>query len=227
MLNYSCPPELLTPYLPQGVELDSWQRETLVSLVGFMFLETKVLGVSIPGHVNFEEVNLRFYVKRVTAEGELRRGVVFIRELVPKSMIALTAKRIYEEPYLAAPMGHKIDIDSQVGGTLEYTWTLRDTDYRLSAEVKGPAAPLATGTEEEFITEHYWGYTKRSHGFTSEYHVTHPRWNVWRCETSSFTGDIPLLYGKQFVDVLSGKPDSALLAVGSEVAVYPGTKLTP
>jgi hypothetical protein len=141
-------------------------------------------------------------------------------------MIALTAQKIYEEPYLAAPMSHKINIDPSAGGSLEYTWTLRDTDYRLSATASGPAAPLGVGTEEEFITEHYWGYTKRSRGFTSEYQVTHPRWNVWRCDSAAFEGHIPMLYGREFVDVLSGVPQSALLAVGSEVAVYPGTKLT-
>lgn len=225
MLNYPCPPELLTPHLPQGVELDTWEGQTLVSMVGFMFLDTKVLGVRIPGHVNFEEVNLRFYVKRVTPQGEVRRGVVFIKELVPKPMIAFTARTIYEEPYLAVPMGHKISIDPNQGGSLEYTWTLRDTDYKLAAEVKGPANELQPGSEEEFITEHYWGYTKRSKGFTSEYQVAHPRWRVWRCSSSAFEADIPLLYGRQFVEVLSGQPRSGLLAVGSEVAVYPGSRL--
>lgn len=225
MLNYPCPPELLTPHLPHGVELDTWQGQTLVSVVGFMFLDTKVMGVRIPGHVNFEEVNLRFYVKRLTPQGEVRRGVVFIRELVPKPMIAFTARKIYEEPYLAAPMGHKISIDPDQGGNLEYTWTLRDADYRLAAEVKGPAKDLQADSEEEFITEHYWGYTKRSRGFTSEYQVAHPSWRVWRCSTSAFEGEIPILYGRQFVEVLSGRPQSALLALGSEVAVYPGKRL--
>ncbi len=221
MLNYPCPPELLTPYLPEGLELDVWQGQTLASVVGFMFKETKVLGVSIPGYLNFEEVNLRFYVKKLTPQGELRRGVVFIRELVPKVMIAWAARRFYEEPYLSAPMGHKIDIDPHTGGSLEYTWNLRDADYRLSATVKGPAALPQPGTEEEFITEHYWGYTKRSRGYTSEYQVTHPQWKVWRCAACSFEGEIPLLYGREFTEVLKGKPQSALLAVGSEVAVYP------
>ena len=34
-----------------------------VSLVGFMFKNTRLLNIPIPFHTDFEEVNLRFYVK--------------------------------------------------------------------------------------------------------------------------------------------------------------------
>lgn len=225
MLNYPCPPELLTPYLPQGVELDTWEGQTLVSMVGFMFLDTKVLGIRIPGHVNFEEVNLRFYVRRVTPDGEVRRGVVFIREHVPKSMIALTARVLYEEPYQTAKLSHKISIDPRTGGSVEYSWPVRDETFELKGEVSGPAKPLEPGSEEEFITEHYWGYTKRKRGFTSEYRVTHPSWKVWRCDSASFFGFMTVKPFEAFFDILQKAPQSALLAVGSEVAVYPGQRI--
>jgi uncharacterized protein YqjF (DUF2071 family) len=32
-------------------------------MVGFVFKDTRVLGIKWPFHVNFEEVNLRFYVR--------------------------------------------------------------------------------------------------------------------------------------------------------------------
>ena len=76
MLNYEVPPEALAPLVPAGTELDSWQGKTFVSVVGFLFLDTRVLGIAIPGHRDFEEVNLRFYVRRKAA-GRLaaRRGL--------------------------------------------------------------------------------------------------------------------------------------------------------
>ncbi len=226
MLNYACPAELLLPYLPLGVELDSWEGEFLMSVVGFMFLDTKVLGVAIPGHRDFEEVNLRFYVRSWAADGEMRRGVVFIRELVPKRLIAWTARTLYEEPYLAVPMGHSIDLSPEIGGKVEYSWSFGANAYSLSGEASGPAASLTEGSEEEFITEHYWGYTKRSKSFTSEYHVAHPRWKVWRCHSSSLAGDMCALYGDGFAKVIERGPKSALLAIGSESAVYPGRRLS-
>lgn len=226
MLNYACPAELLLPHLPKGVELDPWEGELLISLVGFMFLDTKVMGFAIPGHRDFEEVNLRFYVRSKSEEGETRRGVVFIRELVPKPLIAWTARTLYEEPYRSAAMGHKIDLSPETGGSVEYFWTFHENSYRLSGRAEGPSSELQEGSEEEFITEHYWGYTKRSKGFTSEYHVAHPRWRVWRCCAASITGDLSALYGSKFAEVMARGPRSALLAVGSESAVYPGRRLS-
>ncbi|HEX7980960.1 MAG TPA: DUF2071 domain-containing protein, partial [Gemmatimonadaceae bacterium] len=98
MLNYEVPPEVLAPYVPRGTSLDLWQGHALVSVVGFRFIETRVIGVPIPFHRHFDEVNLRFYVRRELPGGEARRGVVFIRELVPKPMIAWVARALYNEP---------------------------------------------------------------------------------------------------------------------------------
>jgi len=57
MANYEVNPAVLGKYLPYKTELDTWNGRHYVSLVGFMFLDTKVLGIKIPFHVNFEEVN--------------------------------------------------------------------------------------------------------------------------------------------------------------------------
>jgi uncharacterized protein YqjF (DUF2071 family) len=225
MLNYDCPPELLLPLLPPGVELDTWQGRTMMSMVGFLFLDTRVKGLRAPGCQNFEEVNLRFYVRRLMPDGEARRGVVFVKELVPRPLVAWAAKSIYEEPYQTVSMGRFVDLQPDKGGKAEYSWRLGSDAFLLTGRAKGPALPLVEGSEEEFITEHYWGYTKRSRGTTSEYEVTHPRWNVWRCTAASFSGDASRLYGPDLARLLKREPQSALMAVGSEVAVFPGRRL--
>jgi uncharacterized protein YqjF (DUF2071 family) len=76
MLNYEIDAAVLRPFVPAGTELDAWGGRTFVSVVGFRFLGTRVRGVPVPGHRDFEELNLRFYVRRVADDGP-RRGVVF------------------------------------------------------------------------------------------------------------------------------------------------------
>lgn len=225
MLNYVCPGELLVPYLPKGVALDTWDSQTLISVVGFMFTETKVRGVAIPGHVDFAEVNLRFYVRRVMPDGELRRGVVFIRELVAKQLVATVAKTIYDEPYQRVSLSHEINLCEETGGTVTYRWGNGENQIAITGTVSGPAELLQPGSQEEFITEHYWGYTKRKNGSTSEYPVLHPRWKVWKCDSASLKGDTTQHYGAQFAEILNRDPSSALIAVGSAVQVFHGQSI--
>jgi uncharacterized protein len=224
MLNYEVPPEILKPWLPQGVELDDWQGRSLVSLVGFRFLDTRVMGVAIPGHRNFDEVNLRFYVRRKMADG-WRRGVVFVRELVPRRMIATVARMFYEEPYLGVPMHHRLEPGEGPPSRVEYGWSYRGEPCHLRVETQGGLRPLHAGEEAEFITEHYWGYTKRRDDSTSEYEVAHPPWRVMDVRDASFSAPVAELYGREFHEILEGKPMSALLAEGSEITVYRGGRL--
>lgn len=226
MLNYRVDPAVLAPWLPAGTEPDPWQGETLVSLVGFRFLNTRVGGLPIPWHRHFDEVNLRFYVRRETPAG-WRRGVVFIRELVPRAMIALVARTLYEEPYLAVPMRHRIEPAAGPPRLVEYGWTFRGRRCHLRVETTGEWRPFAAGEEAEFITEHYWGYTKRRDGLTSEYEVAHPPWRVMKVTAAGFDCDVAGLYGSSFREFLSGPPASALLAEGSPVTVYQGRRLPP
>lgn len=224
MLNYEVPPEILEPWLPSGLELEPWQDRTLVSLVGFRFLNTRVMGVAVPGHRDFDEVNLRFYVRRKVSGG-WRRGVVFVRELVPRPMIAAVARVCYEEPYLAVPMRHDITPEEGPPRRVEYGWTFRGEPCHLRVETKGEPQPLRAGGEAEFITEHYWGYTKRRNGSTSEYEVAHPPWRVMETQAVSFSAPVGELYGAEFGEILEGEPVSAFLAEGSEVTVYRGGRL--
>ena len=179
----------------------------------------------IPGHRSFDEVNLRFYVRRVAEDGTLRRAVVFIRELVPRVAIATVARWLYNEPYLAVPMSHAIDLDAHAGGAVSYRWRHRGRPFAIGASVSGPARPLAAGSEAEFITEHYWGYTRQRDGGTLEYEVAHPRWAVWTADTARFEGAADRLYGSAFAGVLAGPPQSAFVAVGSAVSVFRGRRL--
>jgi uncharacterized protein YqjF (DUF2071 family) len=211
--------------VPQGTELDRWQDKALISLVGFRFVDTRVLGVPIPGHRSFEEVNLRFYVRRRGPDGDWRRAVVFIRELVPRRAIALVARLLYNEPYHALPMSHRLTLGAE-GGTLQYGWRLGGEAFRLEATVAGHPAPLQRGTECEFITEHFWGYTRQRDGGTLEYRVEHPPWQTWVPTEAMFSGPSERLYGAGFGAILAGPPHSAYVALGSAIAVWPGVRLT-
>lgn len=227
MLNYEIDPAILAPYVPAGTELDFWNGKTFVSLVGFLFQKTRVRGIPIPFHRHFEEINLRFYVRR-QVDGEWRRAVVFIKEIVPRLAIAYVARIVYNEPYLALPTAHQIenlpghpeDIKS-----VAYFWRFKGRDHFLKLAARGSARSLIEGSQQEFITEHYWGYTAQRDGSTLEYRVEHPRWRVWDSETAELSCEVAALYGQQFSSVLEGQPSSAFLAEGSAVKVCQGVRL--
>ena len=224
MLNYEVEPRLLEALVPASVELDRWNDRVYVSVVGFLFNQTRVLGMSVPGHVRFPEVNLRFYVRR-HVNGEVRRGVVFIRELVPRRAIAMVARLMYNEPYRALAMRYHIDELRDGSTEREYSWSAGDGWTGIHSRTRGVAKPLENGSEEEFITEHYWGYTRQRDGGTIEYRVEHPRWNVWRTSDASLRGDVAPVYGPDFARALSGTPRSAFVADGSLVTVYAPTRI--
>lgn len=227
MLNYEVDPAILSPFVPRGVELDTWNGRNFVSVVGFLFLKTRVLGLPIPFHRNFEEINLRFYVRRRAHDG-WRRGVVFIKEIVPRWAIATVARVVYNENYVARRMRHRIDLDNRTitsNGSVEYSWRDGESWHRIRAKTEGEAQPLVAGSEEEFITEHYWGYAMQRGSGTVEYQVEHPRWRVWRTSEADFECDVKQVYGHQFVECLSAKPSSAFVADGSAIVVRRGVRI--
>ena len=225
LLNFDCPERFLAPLVPAGTELDPWHGQHVVSLVGFRFLETRVKGVPIPGHRDFTEVNLRFYVCRRRAPGGVRRAVVFVREVVPRPAIAWIARHLYNEPYSTASMSEDIRLSPNSGGILKYEWALEGESHTLQGRVEGPAETLTPGSEAEFITEHYWGYTRQRDGSTLEYRVEHPPWRVWNCQDAVYqTSPGAKLYGSGFGALLAGSPRSCFVAEGSEVAVHPGLR---
>lgn len=220
MLNYRVPPDLLLPLVPKGTELDTWQGHAYVSVVGFLFEHTRVLGIPVPFHQTFEEVNLRFYVKR-EAKGETRRGVTFIRELVPRRSVAWLARFAYNEPYRAVPMRHAFGIMGPAWRPLsvEYAWKARGRWSGLRVAPTGNAHHVRPGSEEEFLSHHRWGYTRAPLG-TIEYEVRHDPWPLWKVPVASLVGDLAPVYGERFAKALAGQPHCAYLAEGSAVTVH-------
>jgi uncharacterized protein YqjF (DUF2071 family) len=221
MLNYEIEPKIIEPLVPSGTELDTWNGKTFVSIVGFLFLKTKVRGIPIPFHRNFEEVNLRFYVGRFV-EGETRRGVVFIKELVPRLAIAATARLLYNEKYYSLPMDHVVDPGK---GFFEYRWKSEKEWQYLQAKTIGDPQLLISGSQEEFISEHYWGYTAQKNGTTMEYRVEHPRWHVWQVNQSVLKCDVSTVYGPEYEDAFRKPASSVFVAEGSSVAVHKGINI--
>ncbi|TAE08018.1 MAG: DUF2071 domain-containing protein [Bacteroidetes bacterium] len=219
MANYVVKPEVLMPYLPAHTELDIFEGKCYVSLVAFLFRDTKLLGLPIPFHRTFEEVNLRFYVRHYS-EGEWRRGVVFVRELVPKYAISWVANLLYQEPYQTCNMRH---VYREEAGELQvqYEWKIRKAPafYRFSAVAEATPQEIPIGSEAEFITEHYWGYTPLAGGKTAEYSVTHPRWRVYPVKNYAIGCNFGILYGQDFEFLNHQSPDSVLLAEGSPISV--------
>ena len=215
LLNYSVEHALLDPLVPKGTEVDLWNGVPYVSLVGFRFLDTRVRGIAIPWHRSFDEVNLRFYVRR----GD-RQGVVFIREIVPRFAIAAVARWTYNEPYVTAPIEHEL-----AGGLVAYRWRYGGASYELSASIEGEPRELEADSEPEFMTDRRWGYTRQRDGGTLEYEVEHPRWRIWHPTRAAFRGDASRLYGRALGEVLQRPPDSTLVATGSAVVVSSGRRI--
>ncbi|MBC7899145.1 MAG: DUF2071 domain-containing protein [Saprospiraceae bacterium] len=219
MVNYEIDPAILANLIPPGTGLDFHEGRCFVSLVGFMFLNTRVLGIPIPFHTNFEEVNLRFYVERKTAD-DVRRGVVFVKEIVPRYAIAAVARIFYEEPYEAWKMGH-----TKSGNEISYSWQKGGNLNRICVEIGANLGIPAADSYGEFIIEHYWGYTKRVGGRTDEYKVEHPKWELFSVKNSIIDVDFAAVYGGEFALLRDQKPYSVLLAKGSEITVYKGEKI--
>jgi uncharacterized protein YqjF (DUF2071 family) len=226
LLSYEVDPGVLVRYLPRGVELDTWDDKYLISIVGLQFRHTRVLGVPVPFHRSYPQVNLRFYVCR-RAGGQWRPGVVFIRQIVPRKLVALVARRAYQEKFMAAPVRLSVETDPDVDRfkKVSYQWFSHPAWNHMSVAVSGEPELSGVGSLEEFIVERYYGYNQRRDGSTLEFHIEHPRWRIWRAEGPELLCDVARLYGTEFVQGLSGTPVSAFAAEGSEAAVYQGVRL--
>lgn len=215
--NYSIDPKILKKHLTFGTELDLWEGKCFVSLIGFMFLNTKLLGLKIPFHINFEEVNLRFYVKRLE-KGQWKRGVVFIKEIVPKPALTFVANTIYNENYETLPMRHEW-IEKEESRSVKYEWKKKNRwhSFKVTADLK--ASDISKNSVTEFITEHYWGYATVNSKTTNEYEVTHPRWKHYQVQHSEIDVDFEAIYGSEFGFLNREQPTSVMLAEGSEITV--------
>jgi uncharacterized protein YqjF (DUF2071 family) len=236
LLNFAVPADVIARAAPPGTEPDLHNGRAYISIVGFRFRNVRVLGIPIPGHTNFDEINLRHYVKR-TDGGETRRGVVFVREIVPRRAVAIIANRLYYENYITRPIRSRIAIagsELAVGDTIEYAWASagrpRKDDpafeaNRLAGRVAGSLAVPPAGLLEEFIVEHYWGYARGRDGRTREYRVAHPPWRVAAAADVTWSCEVAATYDGPFAEYLSVPPASAIIADGSAIQVFRGRRV--
>lgn len=216
MANYEMEPTALVPYLPKGVELDFYNNKTYVSLVGFMFKKTRLFGVPIPFFGSFEEINLRFYVKKIE-DGKIKKGVVFINETVPFKIVALLANKLYKEHYISIPTKNSIKIAEHK--QIKYEWKINDKWNSIAVKSDTNKYTIEKATIEEFIFERYFGFTKISNSSTQEYQIRHPKWMTHKMLDTHIDCDFKSMYGDAFSGLSNQTPDSIILAEGSQVSV--------
>jgi uncharacterized protein YqjF (DUF2071 family) len=223
MANYVVEPSLLKKYLPCQTELDTLNGNHYVSLVGFLFQNVKVRGIAFPFHTNFEEVNLRFYV-RYKENNVWKRGVVFMKEIVPKRIISFIANTLYGENYSTHSMKH-IWTETQSELSVSYEWKVDKKWNHLKCVAEKQSEIIVANSDEEFITEHYWGYTFINKTCTGVYEVLHPKWRIHTVKSYDIVCNTKQLYGEAFQEALNQNPQSVFLAEGSEIKVMKGIKI--
>ena len=225
--NYTIDPTILTPLVPKGTELDLHNGNCYISLVAFQFLNTKAFGIPAFSNRNFDEINLRFYVKRPIAGGKEQSGVVFIKEIVPSRLIAWTARTLYGENYIAMNMNHEITDDH---ASRELKLTYRCGEGELSNKFSAVVSPGSQMGEDDllgsYITEHYWGYSSPAQNRTVEYEVKHSKWPINRVTEYSIDFDFEDLYGTPYGSLSEIEPTSVLYCEGSDITVHLGSTIS-
>lgn len=234
MAQYEVDPDVLKRRLPAGLELDLYHGRCFVSLVGFLFDRVRILGVPVPWHTRFEEVNLRYYVRRPMPDGSSRRGVVFLSEIVPKPAITLVARTLYGEAYATARTAHRWNSEGPDARAVRhgekplevrYEWKHRGLWQSMAVRAESRGVTMPPESLEEFITEHYWGYARRRGGGTTEYAVEHRRWQVYPVREHRIAADFGSLYGEDFAGLVPTAPDHVLLAEGAPVRIRWGGQI--
>ena len=218
MANYVIDPIVLIPFLPKGVELDLFNGKCYISLVGFMFKNTKLFNIPIPFFGNFEEINLRFYVKRTEENRVTKRGVVFINETIPYPIVAWVANKLYNEHYTVVPTKHEI-IPEKSSRRIKFEWLLNNKWNSIAVTSSSNSEMMKPNSLESFIYEHYYGYTKTAENETEEYKLQHPGWKVSEAIDYAINCDFETMYGKSFAVLNQTKPDAVFIADGSAVGI--------
>ena len=215
MINYVVDQNILLPYLPKGTELDLYNNECYVSLVGFKSENTKFMGIKFPFHGNFEEINLRFYVQHNDG-GTIKHGVVFIKEIVYSPITAYFASNLFNEKYVSREMRHIYDpeIVSQI---LRYEWKEKKFNkFRVEGSLR--VRPVEPESETEFFTERHYSYTKTpNRKKTAEMYLEHPRWEDSRIYSYRVNVNFKAAFGKRFEFLNTTEPKSVLLVEGSDI----------
>jgi uncharacterized protein YqjF (DUF2071 family) len=194
----------------------------MLSLVAFHFADNRVLGVPIPFAREYDQINLRFYVRRRLEDGGWRRGVVFLRELAPAKPVVAGARFVYGERYDCVPVTARVRPPGAAGtrgGRAVYRWRDRHQVHRLAVDFHGPAALPGPGSLEDFLTDRHFGYVSAERA-TREYRVDHPPWRVWPATDARLSHGIADAFGRRFERALDRAPLSAFVAEGSRMELH-------
>ncbi len=213
--SYAVDPGMLASRLPDGLELDLFDGQAVCSLVGFMFLDTRVLGIAWPTYRNFPEINLRFYVRERSGE---KRGVVFVRELVKSRVVAQIARTVYNEPYVHAKIQN--EIEEEATRSVRYAFQLNGGQGTMRVESSPESQIPDEDSTEHWFKEHQWGYGATRKGRTLRYEVQHPHWACHRVESHDIDVDWGWIYGDEWSSMSNAQPLSVVHAVGSDIKVF-------
>ena len=217
-LNYQVDRDLLTSRIPHGVQLQLFNGKAYISVVAFLFKNLQVAGIPAPFHQEFEQVNLRFYVKQGTAASE-KRGVVFIREIVPKTLLATAARVLFNEKYLSLPMRHDFQIEKNQTNSVEYGWQTERQECSLRAVFDNQWSYPEANSAEHFFMARPYSFTRRKDGATNEMILEHPLWRTAPVIDARAEYDIPEIFGAEFVPYLTLLPASVFIAEGSPITL--------
>lgn len=217
MANYEVPPEVLMKYLPKGIELDLFENKAFVSLVGFMFSNTRIFKIPIPKLGTFEEINLRFYVKQKIGN-KTYKGVVFINESIPYKLVAWIANKLYKEHYVTMPTKHQWELNES-NKKISYQWLKNKKWNSMQVHATNQAQNMIPGSFEHFIFEHYLGFTKVNESITEKYAIFHPSWLINEVTNSTISCNFEDNYGNDFAFLNEQKPSAVFLTEGSDISI--------
>ena len=130
----------------------------------------------------------------------------------------------YKEHYQTLPMQHS-KTENENSKDFVYQWKTQNKLNIILVETEKNPIEIEVGSEAEFITEHYFGYTKVNEATTFEYEVKHPRWVQFQVLNHKIDVDFETNYGSEFEFLNNTQPVSVMLAKGSEISVEPKKRI--
>ena len=218
--SFDVDPRALETLVPAGTELDTWEGRTLVSLVAFEMTDNRLLGLPLTFARSYDQINLRFYVRH-RCDGEVRSGVVFLKELLPVPALVAGARLLYRENYERQPVSARVRPPEQErAGRVVYRWRRHDQLHRLAVDFAPPLALPEEGTLEHFLADRHWGYVSLADGSTREYRVDHTPWRIWPAQAARLSQATAASFGARFERWFARDPSSAFVAEGSLMQLY-------
>ncbi|HKE19548.1 MAG TPA: DUF2071 domain-containing protein [Kofleriaceae bacterium] len=230
-MTFAIDPRALRGLVPVGTEIDTFDDgRAPLSMVALRFDDSRVLGLPIPFARSYDQVALRFYVRRWLGGDRWRRGTVPVIEFVPVSALVSAGHVLYGEAYERRPVTSRVrppDPGTNRGGRAVYRWRTDRSIHRLAVDFSGELHLPAPDSREAFLVERYWGYLARHADLTSEVRVDHPPWRIWSAAEGHLTAEVPQLFGDRFARALASPPVSVVVAEGSRLELHRPITLPP